>query len=178
MTREPLHQDWEVLGLEPGASTGQVRRAYQQRLALYAPDSVSTYSLLEEHERDEMLTRIENAYQRITGGQAPAGALPPALQEELPEPPSGPPPPYEEQPGAHLRHLRLGKSMAINQVADEIKVRATLLRSLEDEEYRHLPAAVYVRGFVVQYARVLGIANPEAVAAAYLSRMDAADRDR
>ena len=178
MAREPRPGDWQTLGLEPGAPISTVRRAYLQRRALYAPDSLATYSLLEEHERQEVLARIEDAYERITGAPAPVAAPSARAEEEMPEPPAGPPPSYQDAPGAHLRHLRLGKSIPLHRVADEIKVRPTLLTKLEEEDYRHLPAAVYVRGFVLQYARLLGVPQPDAVANAYLSRMEAAAKDR
>ncbi len=176
MGREPRRIDWQALGLEPGASPGQVRRAYLERRSLYAPDSLATYSLLEEREREAVLARIEDAYQRITGS-APPPAVAAGTPEDPAEPPSGPPPALEDAPGAHLRHLRLGRSISLHRVADEIKVRASVLAKLEEEDFQHLPAAVYVRGFVVQYAKLLGIPEPDAVATAYLSRMEAA-KDR
>ncbi len=176
MGREARRGDWRALGLDPGASPGQVRRAYLERRALYAPDSLATYSLLEEQEREAVLARIEDAYQRITGSPPPA-AVPAEAPDDPVEPPTGPPPPLEEAPGAHLRHLRLGRSISLHRVADEIKVRPSLLAKLEQEDFQHLPAAVYVRGFVVQYAKLLGIPHPDAVATAYLSRMEAAAQD-
>jgi len=176
MGREARRSDWQALGLEPGASPGQVRRAYLVRRALYAPDALATYSLLEEQEREAVLARIEDAYQRITGSPPPA-AIPAEAHEDPVELPTGPPPPLEEAPGAHLRHLRLGKSISLHRVADEIKVRASLLAKLEEEDFQHLPAAVYVRGFVIQYARLLGVPQPDTLATAYLSRMEAAAKD-
>ncbi len=170
MKGEPRRRDWQVLGLKPGADPGQVRRAFLERKALYSQDSMATYTLLDEQERAVQLERIEEAYQRIMGAPGPR-ARPTPEREELPEAPSGPPPPADEAPGLHLRHHRLRNSLLLSEVADEIKVRAALLERIENEEFTSLPASVYVRGFVLQYARHLGLSEPDALAAAYLAKM-------
>jgi flagellar biosynthesis protein FlhG len=173
MVTRPRRRDWQILGLQPGADPTDVRRSYLRRKALYSPDSMASYTLLEDEERAELLERIEEAYRRITGTPAPPSETKPTT-EQLPEAPEGPAPPVTEQPGAHLRHQRIRQSRLLAQVAAEIKVRASLLERLEGEEFSYLPAAVYVRGFVLQYARFLGLSDPDGVAAAYLAKMAAA----
>jgi cytoskeletal protein RodZ len=96
------------------------------------------------------------------------------VTEELPEPPTGEAPPAEDEPGAHLQHHRLTRSLPLAEVAEEIKVRAALLERLEDESFSDLPASVYVRGFVVQYARLLGLPDPDEIASAYVAKMEEA----
>jgi hypothetical protein len=162
-----------VLGLQPGADHGAVRRSYLERKALYASESVATYTLLEGEERTALLERIEEAYRRIVGLPAPPPPLA-AVKEELPAAPAGPPPPADDEPGAHLRHHRLRGSMLLAEVADEIKVRATLLEKLEEEQFPSLPAPVYVRGFVYQYAKLLGLPDADRLVTAYLAKMEAA----
>jgi flagellar biosynthesis protein FlhG len=162
-----------VLGLHPDADPSEVRRSYLERKALYSAESTATYTLLEDDEREALLERIEEAYQRIVGTRAqrpPTTAIP----EELPEPPTGEAPAADEQPGAHLQHHRLSRSLPLSEVAEEIKVRAALLERLEEERFSDLPASVYVRGFVVQYARLLGLPDPDAIAAAYIAKMEEA----
>lgn len=171
MTAKPRRQDWHVLGLEPGADQREVRRSYRQRRALYASDSLSTYALLEEEERVALLEKIDRAYQRIIGTPAPT-ATPNSKEEEPPTAPSGPAPSADEEPGSFLRHNRHRKGMLLTEVAEEIKVRASLLEKIEDELFEHLPAPVYVRGFIVQYAKVLDLADPDRLAAAYLAKLE------
>jgi hypothetical protein len=161
-----------VLGLEPGADAREVRRAYRERRALYAPSALATYNLLEEDERQTLLDRIEQAYQRIIGTPAPA-TQPHGPTEATPQSPTGPAPSPEEEPGAHLRHHRHRRGILLAEVADEIKVRTSLLEKLEDELYEYLPAPVYVRGFVVQYAKVLELPDPDHIASAYLAKLEA-----
>jgi len=173
MTTNPRNQDWQVLGLEPGADPREVRRSYLERKSLYAADSIASYSLLEDRQRESLLERIEEAYQRIIGSPPPKIDAAKG-EEKLPDTPLGPPPPIDEEPGGHLRHHRLRQGLLLSQVASDIKVRASLLEKLEAQEFRYLPATVYVRGFIVQYAKFLGLDDPERVAASFLARMNAA----
>ena len=62
--------------------------------------------------------------------------------------------------------------MLLAQVAAEIKVRASLLEKLEDQDFSYLPATVYIRGFIVQYAKHLGLDDPDGIAIRYLARME------
>jgi flagellar biosynthesis protein FlhG len=159
-----------VLGLEPGADPKDVRRAHRERRALYASDSLATYTLIDDDEREALLDRIEEAYQAIKG--APATATTSGDRVQLEQVPDGPEPLPELEPGRHLRYHRLRKGMTLAQVAEEIKIRPTLLDKIEHEQAEHLPAAVYVRGFIIQYARLLGVPEPERVAADYLAKVD------
>lgn len=172
MARDPGPQDWEILGLEPGAAVEEVRRAYARRKALYGSDTLATYSLHDEPEREALLERLDDAYRTIVQQvQTAAPAPAPAGSEPQVEAPSGPPPPADERPGAHLRHQRLTRRVSLNELASETKIRASLLDLLEGESFGDLPAQVYVRGFVIQCARALKLPDAESLAEAYLERM-------
>ena len=82
MTIRP--EDWEILGIEPGADIGQVRRAYRHRRSLYEPAALATYNLLDDEEREGMVDRIEEAYRRIIGSELPAApqAPPPTINPD------------------------------------------------------------------------------------------------
>jgi flagellar biosynthesis protein FlhG len=174
--REPRPQDWEVLGLDPGADVGAVRKAYARRKALYGTDGLATYSLHDDGEREALLERLDDAYRTIIDsiGSAPVAAPRPADLGPEVRPPSGPAPPLSERPGAYLRHQRQSHRVRIDELALETKIRASLLDLLEAESFRDLPAPVYVRGFVIQYARALKLHDAEALAEAYLAKMRAA----
>ena len=73
--------------------------------------------------------------------------------------------------GARLRRARLARGLEIEDVAGVTKVNPTYLRFLEDERFEDLPAVVYVRGFVVAYARLLGL-DPSRVAPSYVLRCE------
>jgi hypothetical protein len=60
-----LDQDgslYEVLDIKPDASPQEVREAYLRAKAAYGKDSIALYTLISADEREEMLTRIEEAY--------------------------------------------------------------------------------------------------------------------
>ena len=73
--------------------------------------------------------------------------------------------------GPRLRRARLARGLEIEDVAGVTKVNPTYLRFLEDERFDDLPAVVYVRGFVVAYARLLGL-DPARVAPSYVLRCE------
>jgi flagellar biosynthesis protein FlhG len=167
------HEDWQLLDLEPGADLAAVNKALRFRRSLYQPDALATYNLLEEDERSRMLERIDDAYRRITGSEPPPFRGPQAVSpavEEPPETPTGSPPDARTEPGALLRYHRRQRGLTMAQVAAETKIRPALLEQLESERIEDLPAAVFVRGHVLQYARALGIDNANELAALYIAR--------
>ncbi|MBI3180102.1 MAG: helix-turn-helix domain-containing protein [Deltaproteobacteria bacterium] len=70
--------------------------------------------------------------------------------------------------GALLRRLRESAEATIDDVADITKINKRYLRAVEEHDYAALPAAVYVRGFVCEYARALGL-EAEVVAKSYMT---------
>jgi hypothetical protein len=167
------HEDWLLLDLEPGADLTAVNRALRFRRSLYQPDALATYNLLEEDERARMLERIDDAYRRITGSEPPPFRGPQAVsrvEEEQPDSPTGSPPDARTDPGALLRYHRRRRGLTLAQVAAETKIRPALLEQLESERVDELPAAVFVRGHVLQYARALAIDDANELAALYIAR--------
>jgi flagellar biosynthesis protein FlhG len=53
--------------------------------------------------------------------------------------------------------LRESKGISLEQIAQRTKISMTHLRAIEANQYDKLPARVYVRGFVSQYAKYLNI---------------------
>ncbi len=71
--------------------------------------------------------------------------------------------------GALLRSIRERRGISIEEMADHTRISKTYLKAIEDEDFTKLPAAVFLRGFVVQVAKKLKIPHDK-VAAAYLNR--------
>lgn len=72
--------------------------------------------------------------------------------------------------GAFLRKIREYKNLEMQRLCDMTKVSRHHLQDIEVEDFSRLPAAVYVRGFVFQYAKCLKL-KPELVANSYIARM-------
>jgi curved DNA-binding protein CbpA len=69
--------------------------------------------------------------------------------------------------GPFLKKIREYKNVSIERMAEMTRISKTHITALENEDIPKLPADVYVRGYVYQYAKVLKL-NPDAVAASYL----------
>lgn len=69
--------------------------------------------------------------------------------------------------GPFLKEIREYKNVSIERMADLTRVSKTHIRAIEEEDIPKLPAEVYVRGYVYQYAKVLKL-NPDAVASSWL----------
>jgi hypothetical protein len=166
-------EDWEVLGLEPGAEIPRVRQAYHHRKALYEPTALATYNLLDDDERADMVLRIDEAYRRIVGAEPSAAAVP--FPARLPPPesevPSGPAPDSATEPGAHLRHHRLSQGLSLHQIAGETKIGVAILGQIENEDFDALPAAAFVRGHTQQFARELKLPDAHELARLYVEKM-------
>lgn len=86
----------------------------------------------------------------------------------------GPPPSTREigegQPdltaGGYLREERIRREISLAEVASATGIRVAVLQAIEDDDQAHLPAAVFVRGFLKLYAEHLGL-EPDGVLARY-----------
>ena len=59
--------------------------------------------------------------------------------------------------GGLLKGLRETAGLSIEDMAAITKISKRYLRAIESDDFATLPAKVYIRGFVGQYARVLGL---------------------
>lgn len=76
--------------------------------------------------------------------------------------------------GERLRSARKARALTLQQVAFTLRLEESVLRALEDDHYEVLGAAVFVRGHLRAYARLLGLSE-EAVLAAYRNSDPSAD---
>jgi flagellar biosynthesis protein FlhG len=88
---------------------------------------------------------------------------------QLAEPDSGSGPRPTPESGADLRDERQRLRLAIETIAEKTKIRRAYLQAIEEERFGDLPAAVFVRGFLREYARCLGLSG-EDVARNYMKR--------
>jgi flagellar biosynthesis protein FlhG len=71
--------------------------------------------------------------------------------------------------GELLRRVREAKGVELNDVTARTKIGTAYLRAIEDEDFAHLPALVYTRGFVGELAKYLEL-NHHQVVTSYLKR--------
>ena len=72
--------------------------------------------------------------------------------------------------GADLKRFRESRGIALRDIATASKVGVRYLEYIEAERLEVLPAPVYLRGFVQEYARVVGL-DPRPTADSYLTRI-------
>lgn len=87
-------------------------------------------------------------------------AAAPALPRILPEPVTG----------ESLRKAREERGVSLQQIAAATKIGVRFLEYIESDRHARLPAVVYVRGFVQQYSRFLGL-DPQRTTDSYLARL-------
>ena len=164
-----MHDPYEVLVLEASAGRLEVTRAYRRLKELYSQDSLAIYSLLSELERKDRLEQIESAYRSILdllgqqSGDNPAGGSEVGQPDSIPDP--------ELSTGAYLRWAREQAGLSIRQLADRTKIGSAKLEDIEAERAGHLPPPVYLRGFVYEFARCMGLVNAFQISEFYLKRL-------
>lgn len=60
---------YDLLGVSPKASFEEVQSAYDEAVSIYSNDSIPTYSLFTQKEREQILTRLVDAYKILTNSQ-------------------------------------------------------------------------------------------------------------
>jgi cytoskeleton protein RodZ len=66
--------------------------------------------------------------------------------------------------GETLRRERLRRNLDLDQISRELKISSRFLEAIEDERFDKLPAGVFAKSFVRQYARLLELDEEELAA--------------
>lgn len=64
--------------------------------------------------------------------------------------------------GAQLRAARESRELTVAKVAEKLKLTPRQIEAMEEEDLSLLPGAVFVRGFIRNYARLVGV-DPESL---------------
>jgi flagellar biosynthesis protein FlhG len=187
---------YEILETEPGVSDEEVRRAHRLIKEIYASGSLVIAGLYEDHELTELHARVNAAHDTLfaperrrlydlalpeadlaravraaaqIGRRGNASGTTPNPIEERPEQSQAALDPDAEVTGALLKKLRESRGLELADISQRTKISERYLRALEDEKFAEMPAAVYVRGYVTEYARALRL-DPHRIAESYLAR--------
>lgn len=169
MNTDRFREEFRLLRIEPGAGRLEVERAYQKLRSVYGGESLATYALLDEGDRRDRLEAIEAAYQKLCrelfSGATQFLSTPDPLPGEVPLPANP-----SDAPGAYLKGCREKSGLSLKELAAITKVSPLQLENIEREKFERLPAPVYLRGFILEYARALGLPDQELLAGVYLER--------
>jgi flagellar biosynthesis protein FlhG len=189
---------YEVLEIGPGASDEEIRRAVKRSRDIFARDSMVVAGLFAQERLELVQRRIDEAHDTLLDAdrrrEYDLALFPDGIPSRAtPTPPSGlsarqdeTPPPIEipepeiradtEFTGDLLRRVREARQIGIVEIAQRTKINAQHLRSIEDERWSEMPAPVYLRGWLVEYARILRLDVPQ-VTRTFLERYRKARRD-
>ena len=187
-SRKPTHYD--VLGVPRGATDEDVRKATRPLRALYAEDNLASCTLLSSDLLRSHRVRIEEAHNTLVEPARRKAYDMSVFDGDIPLL-SGPPPPVvpvisgEREllrrevmrevgvdsiySGDLLRRVRESQGLSLSDIARLTKIPLQHLASIEEDAFHRLPAAVYVRGYVGEFARQLGL-DSQLVRATYLAR--------
>lgn len=62
-----------------------------------------------------------------------------------------------EKPGAQLAAQRILKDYSQEYVAGKLHLRVNIIELLEADDYEHMPEAVFIKGYLRAYAKLLGV---------------------
>ncbi len=182
---------YEVLSVSRAATDEDIRRAFKKQRDIYGPGGLATSSLLSETMRLGELARVDEAHDTLLDpirrrahdlSMFPDEVDPPKpaarptrpalaaeqlmLQAELAREIG----PDTEFTGALLRKVRESQGVDLAEIAAHTKISRSHLASIEEESFASLPAVVYVRGFVTEFAKFLRL-DAAQVQRSYLRRM-------
>jgi flagellar biosynthesis protein FlhG len=174
---------YEVLEIDPGASEEDIRRAYKRAREMYSSESMVVPGLFSPERLALVQARIEEAYESLLDPErrkshdlklfpdgiparsagTPAQGVAPAKNEpredptpvKIEVPPEPAIFPETEFTGDLLKQLREARSIELLDISQKTKISVAHLRAIEDERWESMPAPVYLRGFLVEYARYM-----------------------
>ena len=175
-----------ALGVSPQASKEQIEKAYRFCLDMYKEGALATYSLVEAGDAESARRSISLAHETLSDpkrrreydlslGLVPTVDTDHRFQAGEPERAATPSPesaPLPEGPlsGAELRRIRESRGIPLREIAVSSKIGLRFLEYIEEDRFALLPPAVYLRGFLLEYARALGL-EPRRAADSYMSRI-------
>jgi flagellar biosynthesis protein FlhG len=188
---------YETLEVQPNATLEEIERAYRMAQATYVDDSLAGYSVFAEGDTEAIRERVELAYRTLIDAAArkaydaklagrnadasvaretadPAGPVSDAAIGASFDPLDAFDDLEDDQgdfDGPRLRRVRLRQGVELDDIAGVTKVNPTYLGFIEEERFDDLPAAVYVRGFVMGYASCVGL-DAARVARSYMKRYE------
>lgn len=160
---------YEVLEIPQQATYGEIQRAYEIARRTYGKNAIASYPLFGPEELEEILKRIEEAYRTLIDpgrrerydqalfGTTASAAAPPSEKPRLKNQPL--PHPYGEQEelsGKDLKQLRESRGIELAEIADQTRISLSYLTFLEEDRFQMLPPEVYLRSYLLQYARAIG----------------------
>ncbi len=164
MNKKALQASYDCFGLKSDASINEVERSFRELRALYNGKSLAIYSLMDEAERQEKLASLQASFDLILQARPQTRTVGVdrlrAVKDEMPSD-SGSKVLVDadpkKMPGLFLKQTRMALGISLREVAERTKISSHYLQSIEDQNFADLPAPVYLRGFIKEFARLMNI---------------------
>lgn len=175
---------YEMFDVEPTVTREVLAKAYAAAKRTFSGDSLASYSLFDPNERAALLARLDEAWQTLSDPERRTRYDREVLRLPDPGPPGGLPSEPASKPmafhyadlstadvtGAALRARREAIGVPLQEIARQTRISIAYLQFIEEDHERGLPHESYLRGYLVQYAKVIGL-DPPAVAEGYLRHL-------
>ena len=172
---------YELLDLASDAGADAVAKAHASAKRMFSADALGSYSLFDPAEREALLARIDEAWRTLSDPASRARYDEETLglvRAPSIAPPAPPKPPafsyadlaVTDVTGAALRARREAIGLPLQEIAVTTRISIAYLQFIEEDHVKGLPHDAYLRGYLAQYARALGL-DPHTVADGYLQHL-------
>jgi len=175
-----LPDHYALLQISPEARQIDIINAYRHAKLAYQQDSLAMYSLFSEQELESIQAQIEEAYYILSDPEKrdsyDALHLPAAPEEQVPEM-GGNVIPLHKRMTDHFRHIgpdhklaeiaicsgealkeaREAKNITLEDIATYTNISKRYLQAIEDENIEVFPESIYLKSYLQQYAREIGL---------------------
>ncbi len=175
---------YELLEIYPGASEEEIRRAYKQVREYFGADGLAVSGICTDSEREHYQQLTKQAHEILIDRSKrreydravfPDGfpTAPPRTEDGV-SVPNRVITPHDTLPkveirddqmvtGAFLSEIRTERGIELVDISNRARISIAYLKAIEEERFDDLPPPVYVRGFIIEYARYLKIDPDRAV---------------
>lgn len=156
---------YEILEISMDATWSEIQRAYEIAKKTYGREAIASYSLFDPDERESLAEKVEEAYRTLMDHNKrkkyneylARGEKPVVYQEAARECPLGAPDLLypSDVSGTALKKIREGKGISLQEIAEKTRINITYLNYIEEDNFKGLPAEVFLRGYLTQYAQIV-----------------------
>lgn len=165
---DSYHGIIETTGVLGGAQVVSIDRVPPMEVLgndeLLVPPTTDIGTVTVPNPPPQSLTKGSAEHYAETGNRR-AGGINAAIMQEILD--------QKEWPGSFLRKVREAQSVSLEEMSNLTKISKTYIQAIETEDFKKLPAPVFVRGFLVQIFRILKLPQEKALEP-YLQRFNAA----
>ena len=159
----------EALGLPEGLSQQEARQGWRRLWEGFRRESSVTRHLVDPHLRDEVLGELEELNRRLQAWLQTRETADPTAAATTPQAAAQGSCPAADQ----LRAARLALGMSLRDLSMRARIGLRYLEAIEAFDMAALPRQVYLRGYLREVARALGL-NPDLVADTYIEAVNEA----